>query len=173
MTQFLKLDMGPMSFIPVFPPTPTATRGALYLGNIVNALALSQDLHKRFWCVLNCTDDPELDHLNIASGFELRRLNQLDGEEYPAAKIEGGLDFIDESMRSGSAVLVCCHAGMSRSPGMILAYLLKLGYAYKDALEIIRKARPFIQIHPKIDLSIRKYFGLAPKSAADLVGPGY
>lgn len=173
MTEFLRLDMGPMSFISVFHPTLEAARGALYLGTIVNAIELSKGLNKRFWCVLNCTDDPELDNLNTESGFEVQRLNQWDGEEYTPEKIEKGLNFIDDSMRSGSAILVCCHAGISRSPGMVLAYLLKLGYVYKDALEIIRNARPFIQIHPKIDLSIRKYFGIAPRTEADLASSGY
>jgi len=166
MSEFIRLDMGPMSHIPAGNPS-----GALYLGNIPNAIQLGRTLNKRFWAILNCTDDWELDHLNAEQGFWVKRLDHWDGEEYPEEKIQDGITFIESNMAAGAAVLVCCHAGMSRSPGMVLAYLMSKKYDYNEAVRIIRKARPFIQIHPKIDLSVRKYFRLAPRSAADLI-PG-
>lgn len=166
MSEFLRLDMGPMSYIPGGHPN-----GALYLGNIPNAIEIGKGLHKRFWAILNCTDDPELDNLNSERGFQVCKLDHLDGEAYPEAKIRQGIHYIDSNMQSGAAVLVCCHAGISRSPGMVLAYLMSKGYDYNAAVRIIRKARPFIQIHPKIDLSVRQYFRLAPRSVADLI-PG-
>lgn len=166
MTDFIRIDMGPMSPIQAGP-----IQGYLCLGNIPNALEAGKQLHKRFVSILNCTDDPALDNLNAFSGFEVLRLNHLDGEEYPDYKIKQGIDFIESRLQSGAMVLVCCHAGISRSSGMVLAYLLSKKYEYNEAVHLIRKARPCIQIHPKIDLSVRKYFRLAPRSAADLI-PG-
>lgn len=163
MSQFLRLDMGPMSYIRAAQP------GELYLGNIPNVLEL--EIEPGFWAVLNCTDDPELDRFNSLAHFDVIRLNHLDGEMYPPDKITQGIQFIDRNLQAGVDTLVCCHAGVSRSAGMTVAYLMYKGWSYNEAVYTVRKARPFIQIHPKIDLSIRQYFRLAPRSAADLI-PG-
>lgn len=179
MSTFLKLDMGPMCQIPL----PSEQK--LYLGNIPNAEEL-QSTNGEKWCILNCTDDPALDYLKHKENFDCIRLNHLDGEPYPQASIANGIGYINNSLKDGAKVLVCCHAGVSRSAGMTLAYLIaRLKYdekcydsagiqeIYNRALSTIRKARPFIQIHPKIDLSIRQYFRLAPKSPKDLISKGY
>ncbi len=181
MTEFLRVDMGAMSYISL------DGNDTLYLGTIFNAIELSESLNKRAWAILNCTDDPALDHLKVEQGFEMLRLNQWDGEPYPGLLVKVGIEFIRQNIEANSAVLVCCHAGMSRSPGMVVAYLMyrylesrKLGgrlpttelrqEAYLQAIKKVRNHRPIIQIHPQIDLSIRQYFGLAPRSAEDLIG---
>lgn len=166
MSSFLRLDMGPMSYIRAAQP------GVLYLGNIPNGIELLSDNQgQSHWAILNCTDDPELDHLNAEPNFTVKRLNHLDGEEYPVEKIADGIGFIEANLQAGVATLVCCHAGISRSSGMVVAYLMHKGWTYNEAVTQVRKARPFIQIHPKIDLSIRQYFRLAPRTVADLI-PG-
>lgn len=160
---FPRFEMGPMSFIHIDGEDP------LYLGTIVNALELGKDLHKRAWAILNCTDDPGLNDLD-RPGFTICNLYHRDGLPYEIGQIHNGINFIKTSFELGSAVLVCCHAGMSRSPGMVLAYLMSTGLTYNQALRKILVARPIIQIHPKIDLSVRQYFHLAPRTAADLIG---
>lgn len=167
MSQFLRLDLGPMSYI------NAKQSGELYLGNIPNVLELEQKAHPDlwFWAVLNCTDDPGLDHLNSTPNFDVLRLNHLDGEMYSPDRITQGLQFIEKNLQAGVNTLVCCHAGVSRSPGVIIAYLMYKGWSYNEAVSEVRKSRPFIQIHPKIDLSIRQYFKLAPRTVADLI-PG-
>lgn len=186
MGTFLHLNMGPMTRIPLDMPENVRYLDNLYLGNIPNALSL-QDVNrpKGFWAILNCTDDPELDPLKTDAEFDVLRLNQWDGEPYPGMSIKVGIEFIHTNLRAGSNVLVCCHAGMSRSPGMTMAYLMyrflekiprerqtteDRKNAYDYALAVVRKARPIIQIHPQIDKSIRQYFRLMPKTAADLIG---
>lgn len=179
MTEFIKLDMGPMSRIPL--------EGIenLFLGNIPNALALEEQPLKGFWAVLNCTDDPALDYMKTNAEYDMLRLNHWDGVEYSTQQIALGVKFIDMNIRAGVNVLVCCHAGMSRSPGIVLAYLMHrqlakltkeqvrledLRDSYYRSFNTILKSRPFIQIHPKIDKSIRQYYHLAPTSAKDLIG---
>lgn len=180
MAPFIHLDMGPMT------PIPLDNQDRLFLGNIPNAMALQNaDRPKGFWAILNCTDDPELDHLKTDAEFDVVRLNQWDGEPYPGLSLKVGIEFIHMNLGAGSNVLVCCHAGMSRSPGMVVAYLMyrflekiprmkqtleDRRNAYDYAKAVVSKARPIIQIHPEIDKSVRQYFGLAPKTIADLVG---
>lgn len=185
MEYLIRTDMGPMSRIPLGPGD------ALYLGNIHNALTLKHD-HRLwgFWAILNCTDDPALDHLRSDAEYDVLRLNQLDGEMYPFDSIMRGIQYIDMHLKAGANVLVACHAGVSRSAGMMVAYLtfhkIKNHYdnlteapmtfvqdAYNEAVLKTRKARPFIQIHPEIDKSIRQYFRLAPRSFNDLITQGY
>jgi hypothetical protein len=173
-SEFIRLDMGHMSKI----------ADNLYLGNIPNALELSNSKWDKFWAILNCTDDPVLDYMQTESKFDVVRLNHWDGQPYLGHSITTGIRYIDENLKANSNVLVCCHAGMSRSPGMMVAYLMHQyleqiprnkqtgkdrAAAYKEALRVVIKCRPIIQIHPAIDLSIRQYFGLAPKTAKDLI----
>ena len=180
MSEFLRLNMGPMTSIPL------ENQDRLFLGNIPNALALQNvNRPKGFWAILNCTDDPELDHLKTDAEFDVVRLNQWDGEPYPGLSIKVGIEFIHMNLGAGSNVLVCCHAGMSRSPGMVVAYLMyrflekiprerqtleDRRNAYDHAIAVTRNARPIIHIHPEIDKSVRQYFRLAPKTASDLIG---
>jgi len=178
-SQFLRMDMGPMSEIPI------DDKHHLFLGTIFNGIELETSPRDKFWAVLNCTDDPALDFMRMDAEFDVLRLNQLDGEPYPGMLIKVGIEFIDMNLKAGTNVLVCCHAGVSRSPGMVLAYLIyrqlekiprekqtiedrKL--AYSESIQAITKARPFIQIHPQIEKSIRQYYRLSARTAADLIG---
>jgi hypothetical protein len=182
----IRTDMGSKSRIPLEPSDN------LYLGNIFNVLKMEKgvDREKGFWAVLNCTDDPVLDHLKTDAEFDVMRLNQWDGEPYPGMSIKIGIEFIDMNVKAGSNVIVCCHTGISRSPGMVVAYLtyreLKKRYevlpeapmefvrdCYEKAKVVVRKARPFIQIHPEIDKSVRQYFRLSPRTFEDLIKSGY
>lgn len=179
MGAFLHLNMGAMTSIPL------DNQDNLFLGNIPNALALENaNRPKGFWAILNCTDDPALDHLKTDAEFDVVRLNQWDGEPYPGLSLKVGIEFIHTNLKAGSNVLVCCHAGMSRSPGMVVAYLMyrflekiprvkqtleDRRESYDYARAVVGKARPIIHIHPEIDKSVRQYFRLAPKPTADLI----
>jgi hypothetical protein len=57
-------------------------------------------------------------------------LNLIDGEDIkyiPGELINQAVDFINESLAEGKSVYVCCSKGESRSPSIILLYLLKYG----------------------------------------------
>jgi hypothetical protein len=50
---------------------------------------------------------------------------------------------IDRQRRSHSgAVLVHCRAGVSRSPSVVLAWLVRMGLLLEDAVALVRRARP-------------------------------
>ena len=54
-------------------------------------------------------------------------------------------DFIDEAINSGGKILIHCHAGVSRSASIVIAYLIKQKkISYEEAREICRQGRPCI-----------------------------
>jgi len=74
---------------------------------------------------------------------------QLDIEDDSGFEIskywESAFKFIDKGVASGGKVLVHCLAGVSRSPTMVLGYIMyRYGVPLKQALEIVTKARPVI-----------------------------
>ncbi|KAH3758635.1 leucine-rich repeat protein [Pelomyxa schiedti] len=57
--------------------------------------------------------------------------------------------FIDEARDSGTAVLVHCAAGVSRSATIVTSYVMyKNNIGYEAALEILRKKRPAVSPNP-------------------------
>jgi protein tyrosine phosphatase (PTP) superfamily phosphohydrolase (DUF442 family) len=62
--------------------------------------------------------------------------------------LDMGIAFIHGIINSGGKVYIHCGAGVGRAPTMAAAYLVSKGYTLDDALNTIRKARPFISIMP-------------------------
>jgi hypothetical protein len=61
--------------------------------------------------------------------------------------IDAALDFIDEQLKSGRNVLVVCNQGESRSPSIVLLYLIKHSIIKGDTFEDCEAA--FMQIYPE------------------------
>jgi protein tyrosine phosphatase (PTP) superfamily phosphohydrolase (DUF442 family) len=59
-----------------------------------------------------------------------------------------GIKFIQAVIDSGGKVYIHCGAGVGRAPTMAAAYLMSTGYSLEDAINTIRKTRPFIYIMP-------------------------
>lgn len=50
-------------------------------------------------------------------------------------------------------ILVHCVSGISRSPAIVVGYLMKYGYSLEDALNLVKEKHPSTQIHQEfIDL---------------------
>lgn len=85
-----------------------------------------------------------------------------DGEEIPMESIKQAINFIGTSIIKGK-ILVHCSAGMSRSPSIIIAYLIRIGYSFPSALKIVEgeSSGSSNLITPALQLldSIQEFFG--------------
>ena len=58
---------------------------------------------------------------------------------------EDATTFIEEALRKNEGVYVHCFAGVSRSPTIVAAYLMRYyGFSVNDALQYIKERRPII-----------------------------
>lgn len=127
----------------------------VYVGTYGSASSLDDRNPEDIQCILNCTKQPHED----LSGFEVNQLNISDGEPIDPKVLRFAIDCIYAAWDANKKILVHCHAGLSRSPSIVIAYLMdKHGYLWDEAFEIVRSRRPNIMPHPAIIMSIKKVF---------------
>jgi protein tyrosine phosphatase (PTP) superfamily phosphohydrolase (DUF442 family) len=97
---------------------------------------------------------------DAAYGLDLERylhLPTVDDEPTEVAMLDKGVTFIREVIDSGGKVYIHCAAGVGRAPSMAAAYLMAEGRTLDEALNMIRKKRPFIAITPVQMQSLKAY----------------
>lgn len=62
---------------------------------------------------------------------------------------DAGVRFIRHVIAQGGAVYVHCASGVGRAPTLAAAYLVSTGMSVEEALETIRRVRPFIKLTPE------------------------
>src|ERR1039458_3767225 len=89
------------------------------------------------------------------------QLGLLDRVAIPELKLPYAIRLLHEyfQQRTGRAAFVCCHASKSRSPAIILAYLVGCGMSFKEALSLICTKHKMTDIHPAVLQSVAAYFG--------------
>ena len=67
--------------------------------------------------------------------------------------MDKGVAFITHAVDNGGKVYIHCSAGVGRAPTMAVAYLLSKGHTLDEAVSMIRRVRPFINIMaPQMEL---------------------
>merc|ERR1712024_412587 len=94
--------------------------------------------------VLNVTAKPPSYHL--PPGFHYKHLEAADnGLQNLRQFFQEAFGFIDEAKKAGAGVLVHCQAGISRSPTIAVAYLMKhYPMAMADAYKFVKTKRSII-----------------------------
>lgn len=139
----------------------------IYIGAYHAAMDLEYRNEPMITHILNCTCDC---HSGLKN-FQIRQLNIHDGYSITPEDLEFAFRSIDEALGSGGKILVHCHAGISRSTGIVCGYLMKkAGFSWDEALEIVRRGRPQAFPHPNIERSIKKHLGQTINSGNTLLG---
>jgi protein-tyrosine phosphatase len=88
---------------------------------------------------------------DAAHGLALAQYCHLpttDDEAPTFEHLSQGVAFIERVVGSGGKVYIHCAGGVGRAPTLAAAYLVTQGMALDEALALIRKTRPFINIMP-------------------------
>lgn len=100
---------------------------------------------------INACVNMRIERDDAAFGLDLPRYLHLPTVDDTAPSIEHldrGVVFIKEIIDAGGKVYIHCGAGVGRAPTMAAAYLIAEGHTLEEALQMIRKVRPFITITP-------------------------
>lgn len=116
----------------------------LFLGNMRDASDMSALDRLNIRYILNVTAKPPT--YSIPQGFQYKHLEAADnGIQNLRQFFEEAFDFIDEAKKAGTGVLVHCQAGISRSPTIAVAYLMKhYPMAMADAYKFVKTKRSII-----------------------------
>ena len=116
----------------------------LYLGSFENACDLKELRRNKILFVLNCAK--ECNNEKLPKEIKELHLNVKDDVDFDIMRFfDQSNEFINNVRTKGGSILVHCKLGLSRSPTIIAAYLVKyFGFNVNSALTFIRKKRPKI-----------------------------
>lgn len=93
-------------------------------------------------CVINLSHEQ--------TPFQNMQIPLFDGPGNRWWDIVSAVDEVEKHITQGENVLVNCDAGNSRSPLIIVLYLVRTGMSLDDALTFIKKLHPTSNIHPEL-----------------------
>jgi hypothetical protein len=88
---------------------------------------------------------------DAAHGLKLEHychLPTIDDEAPTIEHLDAGVAFIQRVIDGGGKVYIHCAGGIGRAPTQTAAYLIAQGKTLDEALALIRRTRPFINIQP-------------------------
>ena len=118
----------------------------LYLGNYDFALNNELLKNKNISCIIVCGSELEC---KFPNEFKYLKINLNDYiEDSILPYIDKCIKFIDEN--KDKKIFVHCNAGVSRSPSIIIAYLIKsFNYSFKEAYDFVKNRRNIIKPNEK------------------------
>ncbi len=88
---------------------------------------------------------------DAAHGLALEQychLPTVDDDAPSVEHLQQGVNFIRRMLENGDSVYIHCAGGVGRAPTMAAAYFVTQGMTVDEALALIRRTRPFINIMP-------------------------
>lgn len=126
--------------------SPMRQSGALYLGSLTACLDTSLLHSHHITHLVQVLDVPWLP-LSEKDGFKCYRIDIMDISSADLRPhLEGVCGYIDNALKKGESVLVHCQQGVSRSPAVIIAYLIRSrSMSYAAAYDLVKHKRPCIK----------------------------
>jgi protein-tyrosine phosphatase len=81
-------------------------------------------------------------------GMHYLHLSTVDNTAPTLEALLKGISFIDTELAAGGKVYLHCRQGLGRGPTMAIAYLIKTGYSYTEAHDMVKAVRTFINPRP-------------------------
>ena len=129
----------------------------LFLGSEQNALDINELNYHKISFILNCGIECEnTSHNNKYSYLKLdiKDLADFDIKIF----FKEAHDFINKAKFNSKNILIHCFAGLSRSPSIVISYLMKeLKYSYFDAYNFVKEKRPQIKINIDFLIILKQY----------------
>ena len=72
-------------------------------------------------------------------------------------QLEQGVVFMRQVIAEGGKVYIHCAGGVGRAPTMAVAYFVRHGLSVDDAIRLIKRSRPFINITPPQMECLRRF----------------
>ena len=91
-------------------------------------------------------------------------LPTVDDDAPSVEHLQQGVDFIRRVLAAGGRVYVHCAGGVGRAPTMAAAYFVAQGMTLDEALALIRRTRPFINITPPQMARLREFAAMYRQS---------
>ncbi len=88
---------------------------------------------------------------------EYCHLPTVDDEAPSMDDLRRGVAFIERVVAQGGKVYIHCAGGIGRAPTMAAAYLVAQGQSVDEAIDTIRRARPFIRLMPPQLARLREF----------------
>lgn len=125
---------------------PTQILNWLFLGTIKNANNLEEIKDLGIKYILNCANDVQCK--NISNYIKYCQLNLTDSPDIDITTFfDQAFSFIELARTKKEKILIHCKLGVSRSPSILIGYLIKhMGYTAESALEFLKSKRS--QVYP-------------------------
>jgi len=133
-----------MSISHIILPHHTNKKGKLFISGFYEALQESTILNNNIKAIISLRDNPfyEVEHPNVD-------IYNITLPDEPSQNIhlyfQSTRAFIKKYIDNGKNVLVHCTAGVSRSPTIVIFFIMKeYGMSYEDAFSTVEKCRECI-----------------------------
>ncbi|KAF7422204.1 hypothetical protein PC9H_010360 [Pleurotus ostreatus] len=153
----------------ILPPAPSpspsgssaATTGALYVGSISALSDKDYLLAHHITHLVQVLDAPWIP-LSEKDGFNCYRIQILDASSVDLRPhLEAVCEHIEAALRSGRNVLIHCQQGVSRSPAIAIAYLIRnLGMTYDAAHALLKRKRACIKPNSGFVRALQEWEGI-------------
>ena len=121
----------------------------LFLGGQQYPKGYADMLDKGITGIVNMREPHFNDVENGVAGDNHLHLATIDNTPPQVDDLIKGAEFIRDEIDKGGKVYVHCGVGVGRAPTMTAAYLITTGLSPDEALQKIRKVRPFIHLTRK------------------------
>lgn len=135
--------------------TPGGAR--LYLGTAVGAASKEMILANQIAAVLTISIDSNIRYpINIIKAHKTVRIDDCPSENISQYFSEC-IQFIEENLSEGRNVLVHCVAGISRSPAIVIAYVINyFNWSFQRAFDFVKSKRSIVNPNAGFISQLRK-----------------